>query len=207
VQIGAGQHQHGAGNIDSDGTLGPLANQPQHAALSGTDVKQLAHGLVCQSPEYQNIHPVLVLEMRDFPAYASLGHHSAGCLCPAIEHRVQPLPIQLDLGIILGDDGKKRSGQFRASTDLGHPVVHPVLLAVTLQQACVTQEFQVARNPGLTLTGNLLDFGDGEFPPGADRQQPQSAGLRRCLQSFEKTLEIRHPALQHLLAYKDIFIC
>ena len=116
------------------------------------------------------------------PARGVLAEIGGGDLRPGALDRLQPLQIERERRILVGDGVDQHARQLGRLPLLGKAVEGEGALAEPVEQPGVAQKLQVTRDARLALAQDLGQFGHRQFAMRAERQQPQPRGLGRRLQ-------------------------
>jgi hypothetical protein len=86
----------------------------------------------------------------------------------------------------LVERSKEIGDELRPGPIRRNAVVDPVLLAETLEQTGIAQQFQVARYARLALTEDLGELADRELTAGEHGEQTQARGFRGAAQALDQ---------------------
>ena len=106
-----------------------------------------------------------------------------------VEHALQALLVTREHRIVRVEQGEQLAGELAAVRVAGHPVVDPVLLAETLEQAAIVEQLEVAGDARLALAEDRRQLGHRELSPRKDGEQSQARGLRDRAQTRQQGVE------------------
>jgi hypothetical protein len=103
--------------------------------------------------------------------------------------RLQSGKVTVCLAGIIWQEVDNPSGQFTSLTTARQTAENPRSLAKPLDQTRIVQEFEMARDPRLTLAQDLGEFADGQFGTGQKPQNPEPCGFACRAQTSEQDIK------------------
>ena len=174
----------------------------RHPARSRTDVEEMTEPAIVHHCEHRGLDLALGDMARPdrIPFGGMFGEIALGRRRALVAHRSQPARIVRDHQRL----AHRKGPAARLRDDIGDgplfddPQEHPAPLAPPLDNPCLGEDADVARNARLALVEHRGQLADRQFHLAQQRDDPQARGVRKGAKNVEQ--------LGHIFTYKAFFI-
>ncbi len=207
-EVGAGNRQHRVAGVESDGAVGAIGEQLQHAAGAGADVEHPTERLVADGGEDRCFDGVGGGVQRALlvPDRCDLLEVLAAPTSPGVSARCRAAARSAArTGSSASIDVDRGPGDERVvSRRVDEAEERPGALAVLGDEAGIDEQAEVPRHARLRLAEDLGEVGDGQFTVTQQCDDAQPGLLADGLQRVERWSEVRLHVRHSRGLYKDI---
>ena len=195
LQPRAGKPQHFRALVQPNYAGGAGCEQFGHAARARADVEQLAEAFIAQHCGQCRFYRTIgnVQAAQAVPFFRMGSKIVFGVRLSALPDRVEMATVSLAVdreGGIVRLARRQQRGQrgLESRRAFGHAAAqeHPATFATTLGKACITQDLDVARHPGLALPKHLRQFPHRQFHAGEQPHDPQAGRIGKGAKGIQQ---------------------